>query len=197
MWRDEIVDIVKSYDHPAWGFSHFKRVYNLTLDLAKFLDKVLDEESIFAAAYLHDLGAFKPYRQEGKDHSETAIEHCDEILNRIGFPSVKIFKVKEIIRNHMYYSNPSEASIESIVFHDADTLDFMGVIGITRILSIVGIDDWTSSLPDAIKLIEKFSQELPQKLYTEKAQQIGNMRKKEMVDFLEKIREQTNNFEFL
>jgi hypothetical protein len=33
-----------------------------------------------------------------------------------------------------------------VIFHDADTLDFMGAIGVTRLLSIVGLDDWTPGL---------------------------------------------------
>jgi len=72
----------------------------------------------------------------------------------------------------------------------------MGTIGITRILSIVGIDDWTPDLKSAIKLIERFSKELSQSLVTKKAQEIGQIRKKEMEDFLKNLASQTNHYDF-
>jgi len=56
----------------------------------------------------------------------------------------------------MFYTKP-EDNIESKIFHDVDTLDFMGTIGITLILSILGIHDWISDLKNVLKLIERFS----------------------------------------
>lgn len=194
MWKQKLLEISKKFEHPAWGFSHFTRVYKLSLELAKAQQANIDEEALYAAAYLHDIGAFESYRKEGKDHSDIAIENCEEILNSIEFPSGKIPLVKEIIKSHMFYANIGE-SIESIIFHDADTLDFMGTIGITRILSIVGIDDWTPDLQSAIKLIEKFNNELPHSLVTEKAKEIGHIRKKQMEAFLKSLANQTDQFE--
>ncbi len=196
MWREKIINFAKNLVHPAWGFSHFRRIYELTIELAAHQERIIDEDCIFAAAYLHDIGAFKPYKQEGKDHGEVAVQNCDKILQELGFPQVKIPKVKEIISSHMFYNNPSN-NIESILFHDADTLDFMGIIGITRILSIVGVDDWTPDLASALKIVRKFCNELPQKLYSVKAKEIGNNRKKEMIDFLDKLSAETNDLKLL
>ncbi|MFX0009530.1 MAG: HD domain-containing protein [Candidatus Hermodarchaeota archaeon] len=196
MWRDELIKIVAAFKHPAWGFSHFERVNNLTLDLAKSQQMKIDEDAIFAAAYLHDIGAFHPYKQKGRDHSEVAMEQCDDILQRIGFPSDKIFKVKDIIRTHMFNINPSE-NVESILFHDADTLDFMGTIGITRLLAIVGKEDWTPDLKSAIKLIQKFYEDLPSKIITTEAKKICEKRKSEMEYFLKDLSQQTDNFNLL
>lgn len=196
MWKQKLLEISKKFEHPAWGFSHFTRVYELSLDLAKAQKVIIDDEALYTAAYLHDIGAFEPYKQERKDHTDVAIENCDQILNSIDFPSEKIPLVKEIIRSHMFYVKP-EDNIESRIFHDADTLDFMGAIGISRILSIVGIDDWTPDLQSAIKLLERFSKELPQTLVTEKAKEIGQIRKKEMEIFLNKLANQTNHYDLI
>lgn len=192
MWKQELIKLVERFNHPAWGVSHFDRVFNLSLCLAKKQMSKVDKDSLFAASYLHDIGAFEPYSQEGKDHSEVAIESCGDILKLIGFPSNKILLVKEIIKGHMFYAKPSK-NLESIILHDADTLDFMGVIGITRLLSIVGKEDWTPDLKSAIKLIQKFCNELPQKLYSEEGQRIGAIRKIEMEEFLEKLASETEN----
>lgn len=193
MWKQKLLDLTKKFEHPAWGFSHFKRIYELALEIAITQQLDIDEDALYAAAYLHDIGAFKPYNQKGKDHSDVAIENCDDILKSIEFPKEKIALVKDMIKSHMFYVKPEE-NIESKIFHDADTLDFMGAIGIARILSIVGVEDWTPDLRSAIKLIEKFSIDLPLSLVTKKAQEIGQIRKKEMENFLKNLANQTNQY---
>jgi len=193
MWKQKIIELTKNYTHSAWGFAHFTRVYELSLELAKGNGIKIDEDSLYAASYLHDIGAFEPYRQKGKDHSDVAFYNCAEILSNIGFPLDRVPLVKDIIKSHMFYASPSE-HLESIIFHDADTLDFMGVIGIVRILSIVGKEDWTPDLNSAIKLIQKFSKELPQCLKTQEAKRIGVNRKKEMDRFLKNLEHETNKF---
>ena len=195
MWKQKLLDFAKEFEHPAWGFSHFNRIHELALELVKSQRLDIDEDVLYAAAYLHDIGAFKPYSQEGKDHADVAIDNCNDILKSIEFPNEKIASVKDAIKSHMFHVKPEE-NIESQIFHDADTLDFMGTIGIARILSIVGIDDWTPDLKSAIKLIERFSKELPQSLVTEKAKEIGQIRKKEMDVFLKNLAGQTNNYDF-
>lgn len=196
MWKNKILDLVKDFKHPAWGFSHFSRIYELSLELAKTLQFEINKDALFAAAYLHDIGAFNPYRQKDKDHSDVAIENCNEILGSTDFPSEKIPLVKDIIKSHMFYAKPKD-NIESKIFHDADTLDFMGSIGIARILSIVGKEDWTPDLQSAIKLIERFSKELPQSIVTENAKEIGKVRKKEMEEFLKNLANQTKQYDLI
>jgi len=196
MWKEKLLEIVKDFKHTAWGFSHFTRIFELSLELAKAEQFEIDSDALYAAAYLHDIGAFEPYSQKGKDHSDVAIENCDKILNSIHFPIDKNQLVKDMIKSHMFYATPVN-SLESKIFHDADTLDFMGTIGITRILSIVGKEDWTPDIESAIKLIKKFSVELPITLVTNAAQKIGEVRKKEMEEFLKNLAEETNQYEFL
>jgi len=193
MWKQKLLEKVKDLKHPAWGFSHFSRVFELCLELAKAEQFEFDSDVLYAASYLHDIGAFKPYSQEGKDHTDIAVENCDTILGAIDFPAQKIQLVKDMIKSHMFYAKPVN-NRESQIFHDADTLDFMGIIGITRILSIVGKEDWTPNLKSAINIIEKFSKELPQSIVTKKAQEIGQVRKKEMEEFLKNLANQTNQF---
>jgi len=196
MWKSKLIEFVKPFSHPAWGNKHFERVYDLSIKLASMQNADIDEDSLFAAAYLHDIGAFEPYSQEGEDHSEIAVNESEEILLNINFPKEKIALVKDIIKSHMFYAKPSD-HIESIIFHDADTLDFLGAIGIARLLAIVGKEDWTPDLKSAIKLIQKFYNELPPKLITLEAKKICEKRKSEMGDFLENLSQQTGNFNLL
>ncbi|TFG29747.1 MAG: HD domain-containing protein [Promethearchaeota archaeon] len=196
MWKQKLIDFARKFNHPAWGFSHFTRVYEMSLELAKKQDINVDQDAIFAAAYLHDMGAFEPYRQEKIDHADSSVEGCEDVLKSIGFPDEKILSVKDMIKTHMYYAEPSNKK-ESIIFRDADILDFLGIIGITRILSIIGIDDWTPDSKSAIKLIKSFQKNLPEKLSTDLAKEIGKTRKIEMMGFLNKLSEESNNFNLL
>ena len=185
MWKSELLELVKPFNHPAWGITHFERIYELSIKLADMENTDIDEDSLFAAAYLHDIGAFDPYSQKGKDHSEIAVIESEKILVSMDFPEEKIALVKDIIKSHMFYTQPSD-NMEAIIFHDADTLDFLGAIGITRLLAIVGKEDWTPDLKSAIFLIQKFHDELPLQLYTTAAKEICNERLFEMKDFLSK-----------
>ncbi|MHA1931140.1 MAG: HD domain-containing protein [Promethearchaeota archaeon] len=196
MWKEKILELTKEFKHPAWGVSHFKRIFELSLELAKSQLNNIDSEALFAAAYLHDIGAFDPYSKEGIDHSEVSIENCDEILSSTDFPSAKIPLVKDIIKTHMFYVKPGD-NIESQIFHDADTLDFMGAIGITRILSIAGKEDWTPDLISAIKLIKRFCNELPNSLVTDEAKKIGIIRKSEMEEFLKSLAKETKGYDLV
>lgn len=196
MWKQQLLTLTEKFQHPAWGTSHFQRIYELSLQLANEQNIEVDQDALFAAAYLHDIGAFEPYKQPEIDHAERSIQLAEGILTQIGFPSEKIPLVKDIIQGHMFYENPSEKE-ESVIFHDADVLDFMGTIGVTRLLSIVGISDWAPDLRSAIELIQRFIKELPEKLHTSLALQIGKTRIAEMEIFLKNLSKETNNLEVL
>lgn len=196
MWKSELLELVKTFNHPAWGITHFERIYELSIQLASMKKIDIDKDSLFAAAYLHDIGAFEPYNKKGEDHTDIAVKESEDILLSMNFPEEKIALVKDMIKSHMFYAKPSD-HLESIIFHDADTLDFLGTIGITRLLAIVGNEDWTPDLKNAIKLIQKFYNELPAKLITLEAKKICEERKSEMEDFLKNLSQQTDNFNLL
>jgi len=196
MWKQKIVSFANRFQHPAWGPSHYERVYKMALLLGRQQSESIDEEALFAAAYLHDMGAFEPYKQTGVDHAERSVQVVEPVLISSGFPAGKVPLVKEIISGHMFYAQPAN-SLEAIIFHDADTLDFMGIIGVTRLLSIVGLDDWTPDLKSAIALIEHFSKDLADKLITPEAKSIGKARQAEMVAYLDALSQETSNFRVL
>jgi len=194
MWKDDLLAFAARFEHPAWGVSHCRRVYGLALQLAG--DRPVDNDALFAAAYLHDVGAFAPYRREGVDHAERSVQVAPEVLAAVGFPPDKVPLVQDIIRGHMYYATPSRQA-EAVIFHDADVLDFMGAVGIARLLSIVGRDDWTPDLPSAAELIDRFRRELPAGLRTPEARRIGEVRQAEMVAFLTALATETEGLQVL
>ena len=162
----------------------------MATELARTDSLSIDEEVLFAAAFLHDMGTFAPYVVAGAEHSQTAVDNLTSVLIDAGFPSAKIAAVSTAVLAHMYYAEvPSDAT--ATVLHDADTLDFLGVIGVTRILSLTSRHPWASDLQTALGTLESFSEELPAALRTNAAQEIGRTRVTQMRALLSTLREET------
>lgn len=202
-WREDLLAFRRRFTHPAWGVAHSERVYALALELFEAESgregaraQRLDREALFVAAHLHDLGAFPPYRQAGVDHAARSVQAAPGILAGLGFPAEGIPLVCEIIAGHMFDAEPGP-SREAVLFHDADTLDFLGAIGVTRVLSIVGQDDWAPDLRHAVDLLRRFSRDLPERLHTPLAQEVGRRRQAEMDAFLSALAGETGGLQHL
>jgi len=187
-WKVEIYQFSKdNLQHSAWGVSHYERNYLLAKKIAKLENIKIDDDVLFATAFLHDIGVFKPYAIEDAEHSKAAVENIVSILKPSGFPMEKISDVNASIMSHMFYAQVSKNDIARI-FHDADTLDFLGSIGIARIISITTRDDWATDLSKAIKTIEKFNKDLPEKLVFKSSKEIANKRIKEVALFIQSLK---------
>jgi uncharacterized protein len=184
-WRVEIFEFCRTrLQHTAWGLAHSERNFLLAQRLAKEEGIEIDQDVIFAAAFLHDVAAFEEYGKVNVDHTDAGAEVAAAMLEKAGFPKEKIPAVQDAIRGHMFYSKVAERP-EAIVLHDADTLDFLGSIGIARIFSLTTRHRWATDLRGAVATIDKFSKELPPKLITKAAKKIGEERVAEMKTFLD------------
>lgn len=196
MWKEKLAAFAREFGHPAWGYSHFERVYQLSLQIAGEEKLSVDREILYAAALLHDIGALPPYRAKGIDHAERSAQVLEEILVPMGFPLKKIGPVREAVLGHMFSAEPPDFA-EAAVLHDADTLEFMGYIGITRLLSIVGLDDWTPDLKSAVDLIIRFQNELPGKLKKDASKKIARERADQMDKYITGLRKNINGLDRL
>jgi uncharacterized protein len=188
-WRETLRQYSKEHlDHPAWGSAHARRDYELTKELARRSKLEVDDDALFAAAMLHDIGAIEGYSKPGVEHMARALELIDPILTEAGFPKEKIPLVRTIVSNHMYFSNPSGLPSEAVLFRDADTLDFLGAIGVTRIFALTGKHRWAPDIDGAEATVRKNAAELPARLTTTAAKEIGAERVKEMNDFLDRLK---------
>ena len=196
MWKEHLREFVDSFKHPAWGLSHSVRVYEMALHLAQEQGAALEEDALLAAAYLHDIGALGDYRQPGVDHAERSVQVVGDILAATDYPPEKIPLVKDIILGHTFQARPT-SPLEAVLFHDADILDFMGYIGVTRLLSLVGKHSWAPDPSGALATIRGFSQEMPHLLLTPQAQSIGQSRLAEMESYLSGLTAETDNLRTL
>jgi uncharacterized protein len=192
-WKVTIYQFSKEHlQHSAWGLSHCERNYKLATKLAKMEKLDIDDDVLFAASFLHDMGAFKPYVIKGEEHSRTSANNVEVILQKTDFPMKKLDDVKIAILSHMFYADvPNNPTAR--VLHDADTLDFLGNIGIARIISVTSRHRWATDLPTALKTIERFNAELPLKLSTTSAKKIATPRVTEAHVFIKSLKAETNS----
>ncbi|MCE9688151.1 HD domain-containing protein [Shewanella sp. AS16] len=186
-WQQRVYRFaVDKLQHSAWGLAHSERDYLLAKRIAAAERLDIDYDVLFAAAFLHDIGVFKPYETAGADHAAVAAQHVEQILDQSGFPMEKIREVKRCILSHMFYSTPNDSETARVL-HDADTLDFLGNIGIARIISVTSRHRWAKDLPDALESISKFNRELPAKLLYPSSRELAKQRVAEAREFTEAL----------
>jgi uncharacterized protein len=181
-WKVAIYNLARSnFKHPAWGWQHSERNYQIALQLAKGDGLRVDYDVLFAACFLHDMAGFPAYAAPG-EHGDVAAEKSESILRSVGFPMKKFPRAAAAMRGHMYYSDPGNEP-EAIVLHDADSLDFLGAIGAVRMISLTGAS--AESAAKQIAALQKFLAEIPPKLITKTARKMGAERVEELQTFLD------------
>ena len=186
-WKVAIYELARhKFLHPAWGWQHSERNYNVAMELAKGDRLTVDTDVLFAACFLHDMAAFPPYDQghKGMEHGDVAAIDSEQVLRDAGFPMSKFPAVQAAERGHMFYSDPGTQP-EAIVLHDADSLDFLGDIGAARMISLTGAS--AASFGAAIKQLQTFVEQIPPQLKTKTAQRIGVERAAELRQFLQAV----------
>ena len=159
-WHDQVRSFAREhFKNPAWGYSHNERDYALARALAAADHVTLDDDVLFAAAFLHDLAAFAPWADEKRDHSDVAAEKIEIVLKDTGFPPAKLEAVRGAIRTHMYYRDPRAP--EALYLHDADALDWLGAIGVARVFGLVDANGGAPDGPKVVEMLVKNQKDVP------------------------------------
>jgi hypothetical protein len=191
-WRASVRAFAKEhFKNPAWGYSHSSRDYALARALAAKDGVKLDDDVLFAAAYLHDMAAFAPWADEKKDHADIAASVVDTVLKGTGFPMAKIDAVRGAIRTHMYQRDP--ASPEATYLHDADALDWLGAIGVARLIALVDSVNGPPDGPMMVKQLEENLAKVPERVLSPAGRALVPARKAELARFIESLKAQTEN----
>jgi HD superfamily phosphodiesterase len=115
---------------------HNQRDYFWAKKLAAIDHVTLDDDVMFAAAYLHDVGSMEGWQVKDQEHGDTAAAKLDKMLEGTDFPKDKMDRVREAMRTHMFYREAG-SSPEARYLHDADALDNVGTVGIAALLVYV------------------------------------------------------------
>jgi uncharacterized protein len=190
-WKVTVYEMVRAkFHHPGWGWQHSERDYQLATEVAQGDGLTVDNDVLFAAAMLHDMAAFPPYEKAGMEHGDRAAETSEAVLRAAGFPMRKFPAVQAAMRGHMYYSEAGTVP-EAIALHDADSLDFLGVVGAARMLALTGSDK--ADVQPALKSLRKFVAEIPPRLITRTARRLGAVRAGELSSLLDHLEAETYN----
>lgn len=195
----------------AHNLDHILRVYNLCLLLAKYEAEV-DLEILIPSALLHDIARVKESQDKsGKiDHAILGGEIAEDILRKLEYGEEKIEKIKHCITTHRFRTGNEPKTIEAKILFDADKLDVIGAIGIARTFMLAGQFGQRLTADDSInnylknntvengrlKDVSKHTpfieyelkfKKIPEKLYTNKAKEIGRQRLEFMNEYFNRL----------
>lgn len=186
-FRLAITDYIRVNANPPDKFSHQARLYQLAKRLAD--GQPFDDDVLYAAVWLHDLGVFIGHRPEDPaklpcwDSVGYAMEMTPGLLRQVGFPEDKIPAVVEAIRTHLPSGKPT--SFEGTLMRDADILEQLGAVGILRTVSKVGRDTRFIRFGDALTLLQRSVGQLPAQLRLDSARRLAEPRIQLLKAFLE------------
>jgi len=197
-WRETVRTFAaEHFHHPAWGYSHSVRDYELATRLAREDGVAIDDDVLYAAAYLHDIAAFAPWdrEKEGIDHADEGARVVDGILKETGFPMQKIAALREAIRTHMFDRTP--VGPEATYLHDADALDWLGAIGVARIIATVDPNGGDPDGPKAVKMLEENLASVPQGVRSPAARRRVPALQAELREYIENLKRETDGLRTL
>jgi uncharacterized protein len=186
-YRRRIAAYIATQAKPPDKWSHQPRLYQLAKALAQ--GQPFDDDVLYAAAWMHDLGVFIGHRPEAPDrlaawdHVGYAVAKVPDLLRKMGFPLHKIPATVEAIHTHLPSSTPT--SFEGTLIRDADILEQLGAIGTLRMVSKVGRDTRFVRLGDALEALKRNADQLPGLLRLPAARQQAEQRLAFLKAFLE------------
>jgi len=191
-FRQAILDYIAREAKPVEKFGHQPRLYALTREIGA--GQVYDDDVVFAAAWLHDLGVFAGHRPEDLaalsrwDNVAYAVERAPSLLLEMGFPSEKVGAVVEAIRTHQPASHATTK--EAIILRDADILEQLGAIGILRTVCKVGRDTRYRTFTDAVATLRNALRTLPSEIRLETTRVLAQPKIELLHAFLEAVEDE-------
>ena len=195
-WRDTVRTFAKQhFKQPAWGYSHCERDYALARQLAATDHADIDDDVLYAAAFLHDMAAFPPWANDKVDHADEAARIVDSVLKGTGFPMNKVDAVRGAIRPHMFARDP--VGREAVYLHDADALDWLGAIGVARVIALVDPNGGEPDGPKAIAMLSDNLAKVPSRVMSPAGRRLVAARKAELEQFLKDLRRESDDLRTL
>ena len=158
--------LLQQQARPSDKYGHQPRLYHLTRLVGEGL--VYDDEIVYAATFLHDIGVFVGNRPEdpdllaGWDHVRYALQAAPVLLEKAGFPPHKVEAVLSAIAQHQPHDTPQ--SLEATILRDADMLEQLGAIGILRAVAKVGRDTRFPTFTPAVAALRRAIDTLPPRM---------------------------------
>jgi len=193
-WRESVTGFAAKNLQENFFYAHSRRDYVLAKSLAAADHVTLDDDVLFAAAYLHDMGVASAFEEPKKDHADVGAAKIDIALAKTDFPKAKLDAVRAAIRTH----NPDRipAGAEARYLHDADILDNLGASGWAWALELV---DKKGGKPTGAQMAKNFTHTAPLEkgVLTPAGKAELKVRVKEQKAFLDALARESDNFKNL
>lgn len=118
----------------AHDISHVQRIVNTAKKLA--VEEGADLSIVLPAAYLHDCFTYPKDHPNRKQSSIIAAKKAVAFLESIDYPQQYHDAIAHAIEAHSFSANIRPNTLEAKVVQDADRLDALGAIGITRCIQV-------------------------------------------------------------
>ena len=197
-YRNAIVEYIREHAKPVDKYGHQPRLYSLAVRVGE--GQTYDDDVLFAAAWLHDLGVFVGHRPELPDqlarwdNVKYACEKAPGLLTEFSFPPEKIPGVVEAIRNHQPSGKP--VSLEATILRDADILEQLGAFAILRSTCKIGRDTRFSTFSDVVPVLKNALADLPGELRLARSHELASAKIQILKDFLNALHEEDQGFLF-
>lgn len=137
-------------DDASHDIGHFRRVYNVAVEINTKDNSNADELVLLAAAYFHDLVNPPKNSSDRSKASTLSAQKTKGILQDMDFPKGKLDSVSHAIIAHSFSANIRPETIEAKIIQDADRMESLGAIGIARTMYVsakIGSNLFDSSDP--------------------------------------------------
>jgi uncharacterized protein len=121
----------------AHDISHILRV----VEAAKLLciEEGANIDVVLPAAYLHDCVTLPKNHPDNHKSSTMAADKAIRLLENLeGYDNRLLSQVHHAIQTHSYSANLKAETLEAKVLQDADRLDGLGAIGVSRCMAVAG-----------------------------------------------------------
>jgi uncharacterized protein len=162
-WRERVEAYIRAAALPVDKFGHQPRLYALAARLGAGME--YNDDILFAAAWMHDLGVFLGHRPGDPaelarwNHIPYTIARTRVLLTEWGFPADKLEAVAEAIRTHQPQDEP--VGLEATLLRDADILEQLGAVGALRAVAKVGRDTRYATFSAVVPVLQRALEELP------------------------------------
>lgn len=185
-YRNVLQELIAREALPPHKYGHQARLYELTKQIGAGME--YDDDVVFAAAWLHDLGVFEGNRPSDSaklqawDHVAYAVQRTLEVLSSSDFPADKIPHVVKVIEEHQPKDVPT--SLEAVIVRDADILEQLGAITILRTAAKLGSDNRFVYFADLRNALDRQLRGLPARLQLDRSRELAAARIATLAGFL-------------
>ncbi len=196
------VKTMMANNDPAHDFEHVLRVYANAEKIC--IKEKVEKKLVLTSALLHDIVSFQKTDIRSKTSSTKSAIKAKKILLKLNYSSYEIKIITDAIENHSFSKNKKPTTIEGKILQDADRLDALGAIGISRTFAVAGAqnrsiyntnDPFCSSrkADDQVWAVDHFFKKLlllEAKMYTKSAKIEAKRRTKIIKKFLNDLKQE-------